>query len=610
MATVNLRARLPGGIELTKTEIISARFAFQREGGNTKQMEKIAMDKTTLKRETEKYWDDEEKGPKWYIKNLLPHEISYVVKPEKEFLECDLLVLMLGYTFDPLLHALAAYKPKQVLMVLNEEYDVQDGGSGFRKQNGDEFFDHVFSQVFKQLADQKLLDVAPRPLPDPIITAGDSPVKVFKFLRKHLLELMGDAGRRNDKKIVIDVTGAKKSMVAGAYLFAAFADVPVSYVDFKTYNPKKGRPYGYTCEINVMPDPSRTFRLREWQRVQQFYEQYAFRSARELVEEIGGSMRKVETGDTEDLFTDDERKAVSVLGEVLKVHESWDNGDYRGALKLRDEIIKDHPSVVTLPLPSAVTVLGEGEYWPHADDAETLLKQVDALENGSPSLYLDMPKLIVYANDELAKVERLVEYKLDYRSALLRAVGLTEVLFNARLRILFEKDLMEVAEVDENTGEPRSYLRWSRASEEVKKRRDGILKIAERSIYVFVDAFRYRDENAGTLKKYTEITVGDKKTGTKKLALRRTLNPSSPLISKNCLLDKENQLRNKAIHTYLSVPESIASHTKDIAQASVKEFEEQWVGLMQNESITPPTTTCAEWAKVCGACGINFLPPR
>ena len=59
----------------------------------------------------------------------------------------------------------------------------------------------------------------------------DRPDAVFQGLCEHVLP-----DRQAGKRVIVDVTGAKKSMVAGAFLFAAYADMPISYVDFDEYD--------------------------------------------------------------------------------------------------------------------------------------------------------------------------------------------------------------------------------------------------------------------------------------------------------------------------------------------------------------------------------------
>jgi hypothetical protein len=91
--------------------------------------------------------------------------------------------------------------------------------------------------------------------------------------------------------------------------------------------------------------------------------------------------------------------------------------------------------------PAAVSELGE--LWPpiHAADwhhlVETLADRVRYNLSHRPRAAL------VYAQDELAKIQRLIEINQDYRSAFIRAHALDQVLLNVRLATLFTQSMFE-----------------------------------------------------------------------------------------------------------------------------------------------------------------------
>jgi hypothetical protein len=91
-----------------------------------------AMTKHELKELTHKYWrmdwnEKDETKMEWYVSKLLPHEIKYAeeqgtLKNKK----CDLLVIMLGLSFEPLLQSIVAYQPKEILLVINNKSWLQN----------------------------------------------------------------------------------------------------------------------------------------------------------------------------------------------------------------------------------------------------------------------------------------------------------------------------------------------------------------------------------------------------------------------------------------------------------------------------------------------------
>ena len=266
------------------------------------------------------------------------------------------------------------------------------------------------------------------------------------------------------KRVVIDITAAKKSMVAGAYLFAAFADVPVSYVDFETYDPAERRPYGYTCIIDEMESPTKAFRLRDWERVSQLYQHCAFRSAKALlIDELIPAMKERFEGDEKELFEPDEIAAAEDLVKALEVFQYWDEADFSGAYRkfLRSKL-------PNLPLPTAIPELGMNKYWAEGQTFAALQREVDALEHGTggevnASLYLQHKKLLTYVYDELSKIERLRLRSEDFRSALLRAAGLSEFLVKARLIRLWHQDQLFLE------GRPRSEISATQADADLAK---------------------------------------------------------------------------------------------------------------------------------------------
>ena len=126
--------------------------------------------------------------------------------------------------------------------------------------------------------------------------------------------------------MVIDITGAKKSMVAGAYLLAAYANLDVTYVDFAKYSPRDGRAFGYTCQIGTLENPYQIFRISEWQRARELYGQYAFRAALDTLEEIRAAAKSTDT-EKQSLFDPEELKAIDRVCSMIEVYDLWENGN-------------------------------------------------------------------------------------------------------------------------------------------------------------------------------------------------------------------------------------------------------------------------------------------
>lgn len=591
-----------------------------------------------LLRRTRAFWEKEavsgERGalPRLirYIGELLPLELECTPRPDLTRLprgRCDILVLLVGQSFEPLLHAVLAYQPTEVLPVLNKFYreierDVALATTG---------------KEMRHRLDVSLNEMQRAGLLSPVVHLRDcapleeeTPSAVFRFLLQHL--------RRDwaDKTIVIDITGAKKSMVAGAFFLAAYCNTPVSYVDFDIYDPLWRRPYGCTCRVDFLANPYRDFYLRDWSRVRRLYEQYAFAAARQEVEQICEQM------ELSKMFSEQDVGAARQLEAALAVYEAWDNGDYHGAAE-RARSLAALPGWQT---PWAVEVLGT--IWPYADQgvgpgeaAIQILARHLALKRGwlSPedSLFNRPEALLAYVLDELAKVERLTKYKEDYRGAFLRAAGLEEFLLKARLALCFLHNWL----TDDQS--PILRLRVDRPDD----RRKWFGALVTTSDRAFMRNALLR---RGTLRLRDPALRGR---GGENEKLWLSLAPAAPEMedygSQNELgkdLDEDRpddplrpalvRMRGEAIHTHLYLNKAVAAEAAKLAAAAVDEFQRNWLAhfdralpsrmaerlrarapkspadvdwLAEWRTLRRKLTDAPSWDTLCHCCGVDFLPP-
>jgi hypothetical protein len=413
---------------------------------------------------------------------------------------------------------------------------------------------HGVEEVAKALPDR--IERAPA-----IILEADRPAEVFRSLRRVLIPLL-----ISRERMIVDITGGKKSMVAGALLFGAFAGIQISYVDFDEYDAKDRVPLGYTCRIGELKNPYQIFRLKDWDRVRVLYEGHFFHSAAALLADIRGSM------DT--WFDRKDIEAAERLQAAMALYGLWDNGDYSTAYEKGQEL--------RLPLPTAVDVLGQGRYWPQGPGAEELLAGLRKVEE---TLYRDEERLVVYARDEEAKIGRLIDKNEDFRSALLRAVGLTEVLFRSRMLLALEQGKLEVDRGD-------GYRVCSDLDEATRAElRSGIIELE--SVYPFVQALRY-DPKGNNEQRNRHVELRNK------WRLRRSSTaPKAPKAD-----EALKQLRNKATHTYLSVPRSVAAESLRVARENVKDYVDNWA-TPSKQSVTGAPA----WEELCRRCGVEFLAP-
>ncbi len=513
----------------------------------------------SLQRETEKYWkklrrnhNDPFPTQCEYVRELLPQEMEGKEAPQP----CETLVLLVGHSIEPLLQAVWVYQPKRLVLILNRQYGATLSGKDFA---------HQIINLLSQLPQERQVN-KDQILPRDLIEV--TPAQVFALLLQEV---------REQTNVVIDITGAKKSMVAGAFLYAAYAHVPVSYVDFDDamYSTEFGRPYGYASEIRVFQNPYSVFALRNWERVRELYLGYHFREARRLLEaEIQPVMEET------DYFEDTYLSSAKRLAQVLKCYEFWDSGDF---YESRHEVQSLRNRGIDFNPPTAIILLSD--VWPHVEHemplqgaSANLLQQHGTLARGEAgpinSFFCREDWLIVYAEDELARTQRLIDFNEDYRSAFLRTASLNEVLLKARLAGLWHegrlqppvgKDLILFEDlVDRVTAMRMLRLLTQRQTLHVSRERGAILSPEVESMAAFWD--------------------------------------DHPLA-----LDRLIELRNKTIHTYLPIPRSIAQTARGIAEANLQDYRENWAKRM------PPTTVteALPWSCLCKLSGVDaFLPPN
>jgi len=454
--------------------------------------------------------------------------------------KCETLVLLVGLSMEPLLQSVHAYMPSKVVLVLNHE--------GYIGETWKVFADHV-TEAIGYLVKEGLLPQMPR------FSGKDGkgyptvskPEAVFQTLVEAL---------HDETNVVIDITGGKKSMVTGAYMYAAYAGTRISYVDFEEYDPEHRRPYGYSCKIGELANPYREFALREWERVRVLYNRYQFREARTLLDVIMPTMKQV-MPDTE--------APILKLAEFLEYYKKWDSGDLCGAKQAASMLIK-------FEQPSAVTVLGD--QWFETSHHNFI--------NKPKHFYGDLSALQAYVCDELARIKRLIDYNEDYRSAFLRAGGISEIIMLAR-----------VVRLVTNPTDQSSLL-------------DSLDKKTPPASAVFRNLIEPTGKNIKISKERKNSTLSFENAPTIIIPHPVPMNSwwkTTNLFNTNNGWDLFLNRRNDLVHQYFSVPRQWAEDAHRFVQANFEDFLGHPIGDLNLQTSVLP------WHELCDLCGISrFLP--
>lgn len=581
---------------------------------------------------TQQHWDNGSalSTTEEYIRELLPEELKYAQQylGLKQCDDCDTLVLLLGFSTDPLLQSIWVYQPRRIVLICNEKYVFGDEDDPSNILTGRQWAEH-FRRYIDQLRKQGLYSVPTLPNFDSangtspgngdiaICDKDASPDWVFRQLCERIIPQRRQASdEERKKKVVVDITGAKKNMMAGAFLFADYAGAKISYVDFDEYDARRHRPYGFTCRIGEQPNPYRMLSLRDWTRVRNLYEHFFFRTAAEEVATIEKRMHIGISLDDKQVpyFDDQQRAAVKTLEHVFRLLESWDNGDYTAAYR---GVLQ--PGVPQFPLPPAVERLGKAG-WPSAEtvNAQTLYDRHRRFKLGvyprqtpmqeeEKSIFERLDILLAYTGDELAKIHRLICFNEDYRSAFLRAAALDEFLLKARVALLWRKGKLDIHEATQGRerrpvhpiAEPEKRLCIVAIADcsSAKSMREFLeAKIHGRNPWLSIRTADERDV-------HYEFKIKRKSAEADKWKLASYWTDSIEL--------KHHQmpdLRNEAIHTHLSLPREVAQAAYTFAASSLDDFLLNWVHRL-DQTYQINTNWSLKWEALCHACGVTFLPP-
>lgn len=559
------------------------------------------------------YWDTIEYWDKWrddneegedallasYIDNLLPGEMERRTLPEPD--ECHTLALLVGHSIEPLLQTVYWYRPNQIYLLLNKGYTaLTKGEDGQHARVPANIFGKIVERAIERLASRPYYPSERTPKIYSAPLRGEQPDHVFEVLLENV---------RGSENLVIDMTGAKKSMVAGAFLYAAFTGTQVSYVNFPidAYNPDYGRPYGFASNIELIENPYTSFALREWEQLRQAYEQHNFQKALELLDAIIQAKPFVSLRESESIQS--AINGVAKLEEVLFAYALWDSGDYRAAyqpmqtltqtVKFENDEDKDEKEWRFEP-PTAVTKLGE-DYWPDYTQSATALTnafttiQLGQASDPSSSLFLNLENFVAYVQDEIAKIQRLYNTYEDYRSVLLRSAGLSEVLFKARLAILWNMPDGFTYLKRENKGPS-----WSAGIKAGESENSLFPKLIEKSNFKPMIDFLQGTEQR------IQFNVKNQIIGNSTIKMRQFWN------NQNMTPELLADLRNKAIHLFLSVSKSTAEQALSLVQHNRDDYLAHWADKLGDvPRITNDQVTVQPWKKICRGCGLDrFLPPN
>ena len=465
------------------------------------------------------------------------------------------LVILIGDSFEPLLQSIWVHQPNRLVPIVNEYY-----GKKGEAASSAEHWSKFYRLIKKKFPQEKRENIRNLEDIEQVKPTADSPRAVFEHLRDELAEDL----RNQDVNVIVDITGAKKTMVAGAFMLAAYSRARIYYIDVE--ESRDGKPYGYKSRFVAVKSPLEELSLHVWQHVEQRYRRYDF----------AGALRSLEAIPTDE--------HICQFRLFLSVCNSYENGEFREAVAqvsgLRNNLQAEVPTAV----------LELGSLWPipgETDLAVELFRQPD--------------KLLVYANDALERAKRLLTQE-NNRAAFTLAYALHETLLKARIIALYDaKQLMS-----EQEGLSEEKKKTYGPPQPLNQVPDGLPWCLRQMMTA--DA--------------QPILSGDKRGG-RKIA-RSTYRLSWPIQDKpGCLpvhlqaaaTKPLKEARNLITHTYFPATKTLANKAITLAEHNFEDYMSNWYSWLRPAQCAQKILKAyrfdiPSWEDLRRECELTFIPEQ
>lgn len=236
------------------------------------------------------------------------YEQDDIVKCNSE--SCSLLISMVGFSLEPVMHTVLTLRPQEVLFVFTRE-SIQ-----FRP----------YIRTIDYL--KALIDFHGEgydPIVKCIVLKSTETAHVFTTVRSAINDALVDGA------IAIDVTGGKKSMDASAFLAAALFDsIAIYYVDYEKYESKGAYPVWGSEFLNELDNPYSDFNVRNEHLVKELWEKGNYSAVKGFAESLIKSLtpekaKKYSLEDNRDRFLE--------IAKAAACYDAWHRFDYEVAGK-------------------------------------------------------------------------------------------------------------------------------------------------------------------------------------------------------------------------------------------------------------------------------------
>ena len=176
----------------------------------------------------------------------------------------DILISLVGFSPEPVMHTICTLQPKEKIYLIcsRETKEFPNTSVSFI-----DFVEVLLKENKLQLSkSEEPVELNEIGFKNPEISVeamtvdsvhSDEIIQVIKRIAEKEKD-------KNKKKIAIDITGGKKTMLAGAFTIASVFSIPGYYVDFEKYNTSNSRPIYGTEFLNKVRNPLVGYILKKY----------------------------------------------------------------------------------------------------------------------------------------------------------------------------------------------------------------------------------------------------------------------------------------------------------------------------------------------------------
>ncbi len=236
--------------------------------------------------------------------------------------EYDFGIYLIGFSEDPTILSLGFMRPRNIYFIFSEESEIMI--KKIKTALG--YFDEEMQErIIRAEKNDQFFE----------LSDSSDPAEIFKVIRDVIEQVKN---REPEKKIMVDITGGKKTMVSGAFSSTSlFDDVDIVYVDFGSYDPGDRKPVYCTEFMAKLQNPNKIYRYTDMERIKGLFDNYRYDIA---IEDIDRQLRAM--GQYSEDYYGKEIDELNKLKKWAEIYNYWDQYNYSEVSKSVEDVVTVH----------------------------------------------------------------------------------------------------------------------------------------------------------------------------------------------------------------------------------------------------------------------------